>query len=419
MPPDSDIALQRGLVRRLGTSLRLVILMALAFIGLGAFLFFLIARAADERARDVLAVELEHSTATIADALRPVLRGAAPGDVALIAQAMAPYASSDRVLRLYFTPGNGGTDGVFFIAGAPVRAVAQGDDATTRMIAGGALGSFAASCTPTRIDATLGRRDGPLWSVVPVASTAGCWRLVANRTVAATGPSVLLIPPIRSTGIAAVAAALIMIVAVIVALTHVRRLRQLGDMSQGFAEITAVPDAALLPQPANDGVLPAEADAALGPANDATAEILDLKRGAVDVSAVVTAYAEAARAMLGADGTRLQLDIEPSILIDGREAFVRTILEDLIEPALRAPAGPIAISLHADDLEGRGSTLLMITVPPGTPGEEGAGRLSHIKQFIAALGATSAAEMRPDGGETVRLRFPLSRCYNRARSGAG
>lgn len=422
MPPESDLTLHHGLVRRLAASLRLVLFGGLLFIGVGAFLFFLITRAADERERALVAAELEHSAGTIADALRPVLRAATPGDVTVISEALQLYASSDRTLRLFFTPRDS-APGVFFIAGAPARVVAQAEESTARLVTTGALGNFSPACVPGRIDPAAGQRGGGFWAVVPVASPAGCWRLVANRTMAATAPSILMLPPIRSTGLAAAAAALLMFAAAILAMTQTRRLRQLSDLGQGFAEITAVPDTALLPQPANDENLPAETPAANvnEASGDISSAILDLKRTAVDLSGAVGVYAAAARTKLGADADRLQLEVDGGVLIDGREEYVRTILEDLVDPALRAPltGRSIILSLRAEDLEGRGSALLMISLPPAVPGEEAAGRLSLIKQFVAALGAAAALETRSDGAETVRLRFPLSRCYIRTRTDVG
>ncbi|MCC6912876.1 MAG: hypothetical protein IT566_04180 [Rhodospirillaceae bacterium] len=418
MPHDSDPALPHSLMRRLAISVRLVVMGGLVLVGLVSFLAFLLIRAADERGRALLAEELDHSTATIADALAPVLRAATPGDAALLTEAMTPYASTDRALRLFFTPAEGGARGVFFIAGAPVQAVAQTESEAGRIVTGGALGDFTAACTPAR-PASDGH-GASLWAVTPVASPSGCWRLVASRGVVGAGTTFLALPPIRSTGLAAAAAAVLMIAAAVLALAQTRRLRQLGDFTQTFAEITAGPDPGLLPPPAND-----EAAASLpaGP-EPASAQILDLKRSVVDLSAAVIAYTDAARVKLGADGGQLKTDIAQGLTIDGRVDFVRTILEDLLGPALRAPLSghPIIVTLKSDDMETRPAAMLSITTPPLMSGDDLAGdargRLSLIKQFVAALGAVATLEARAEA-EAVLLRFPLSARHCPAQKDAG
>jgi hypothetical protein len=394
-------------MRRLAVSVRLVVLGGLVLVGLASFLIFLVVRAADERGRALLAEELDQSAATIANELAPVLRAATPGDAALLTDAMTPYASVDRTLRLFFTPAEGGARGVFFIAGAPAQTVAQTEDEAGRVITSGALGEFTAACTPARIAAH--GRGGPLWALKPIASPSGCWRLVVSRNVVSTGTAFLASPPLRSAGLAAAAAAVLMIAAAILALAQTRRLRQLGDFAQTFAEITAGPDPQLLPLPANDEAIAVEPPEA----EPASAQILDLKRGVVDLSVAVIAYTDAARVKLGADGGQLKTDIQHGLTIDGRADFVRTILEDLLDPALRAPLNgqPILVALRAEDMDTRPAAMLTITTPPPpagvNAGDDVRGRLSLIKQFIAALGAVAAVDATAEG-ETVLLRFPLS-----------
>jgi hypothetical protein len=405
-------------MRRLAASVRLVVLGGLVLVGLVSFLVFLTVRAADERSRALLAEELDHSAATIADALAPVLRAATPGDAALLTEAMTPYASSDRTLRLFFTPAEGGARGVFFITGAPVQAVARTEDEAGRVVTSGALGDFSAACVPG--GAGVRGRSGPLWAVTPIVSPSGCWRLVASRGVVSTGASFLTLPPIRSAGLAAIAAAVLMLAAAILALAQMRRLRQLGDFAQTFAEITAGPDPQLLPRPANDEAVATDA----GERDLGSAQVLDLKRAVVDLSAAVIAYTDAARVKLGADGGQLKTDIEHGLAIDGRADFVRTILEDLLDPALRAPlsGNSIVVTLKSEDMETRPAAMLTITTPPLTPGEDpgddARGRLSLIKQFVAALGAVAAVEARADA-EIVLLRFPLSSRHFPAQKDAG
>ncbi len=418
MPRDNDPTISPNLMRRLAISVRLVVFAGLVLLGLVSFLMFLIARAGEERSRALLADEHSYVTATIADALAPILRAATPGDAALLTEVMTPYASTDRTLRLFFTPAEGGARGVFFIAGAPVQAAAQTEDEAGRVVTSGVLGDFAAACSPARLHGRA--RSGALWAVAPIASPSGCWRLVAGRDVVSTGTAFLALPPIRSAGLAAAAAALLMIAAAILALAQTRRLRQLGDFAQTFAEITAGPDPQLLPLPAND-----EADAtAAREAGPGSAQILDLQRAVVDLSAAVIAYTDAARVKLGADGGDLKTEIEHGVTIDGRADFVRTILEDLLDPALRAPlsGNPIVVTLRSEDLDTRPAAMLTITTPPLAPSEEGGddarGRLSLIKQFVAALGAVAASEVRTDA-EVVLLRFPLSSRHRSTQKDAG
>jgi hypothetical protein len=413
-----------GLARRLAVSLRLVLVGGVVLVALVSFLAFLIVRAADERGRALLASELDRSVVTIGDALRPTLRAATPGDAELLAGAMAPFAASDRALHLFFTPLEGGASGVFFIAGAPAQAVAQMESEATRLVAGGALGDFSAACTPNRVDAGA-TGVGTLWALVPVASSVGCWRLVASQTVAAAAPSFLALPPVRSTGLAAAVAALLMLAALVLAMTQTRRLRELGEFAHGFAEITAVPDQTLLPLPANDSASPSENKTPESESADVAARILDLKRGAVDLSAAVRSYVDVARARLGADAAQIHAEIEDGICIEGRADFVRTILEDLIEPALRAPLGgrsggdPIVISLATEAADVRDHAVLTLVTAGGLPGEDARGRLSLVKQFIAALGALATSETRPGGAGVVRLRFALSPASLRIQKDVG
>ncbi len=426
MPPGGDADLSSGPARRLAVSLRLVLVGAVAFVGLVSFLAFLIVRAADERGRALLASELDRSVVTIGNALGPVLRAAAPGDAQLLAEALAPFASPDRTLHLFFTPIDGAASGVFFIAGAPAQGAAQGEPEAARLVANGALGDFSAACNPSRIDAAA-TRVGPIWALVPVASSAGCWRLVANQAVAVAAPSFIALPPVRSAGLAAAAAALLMLAALALAMTQTRRLRELGDFAHGFAEITAVEDQALLPQPANDALRPLESKPIESkspedePGADTSAQVLDLKRGVVDLSAAVRSYADAARARLGADAGQLCAEIEDGIWIDGRADFVHTILEDLVDPALNAPLGdvPTVITLATVEADDRDHAMLTLVTAGGAPGEDAGGRLSLVKQFIAALGALVTSEVRADGADIVRLRFTLAPAHRRIQKDVG
>ncbi|MGE4062110.1 MAG: hypothetical protein AB7E79_01975 [Rhodospirillaceae bacterium] len=414
MPPDNEAAHPRGLLRRLTASLRLVLAGGCSLIALTAFLVFLVGRAADERNRALLAEEFDRTALALADALRPILRAATPGDVAVIAEAMDPYASADRTLYLFFTPANGGASGVFFITGAPAIVAARTEGEAERAVASGTLGDFSASCAPTRTSALSAA--GTYWAAVPLASPSGCWRLVASRPVRSMAIPYFSLPPLRSAALGAAAAALLMLAAAILALTQTRRLRSFAEVGHAFAEITAVPDPALLPLPANDGSAiddPPEA-------SPETAQVLTLTRSIVDLSSVVRAHTDTVATTLATDADRLRADIADGLLIEGRADFVRTILEELVEPALRAPSTrePIVVTLSGDDLGGRGFAMLTVETPPGAAGDEAAGRLSHIKQFIAALGAAVTTEMCGGGRLRVLLRLPLARGVQTVRSDA-
>jgi len=398
--------------RRLTGALRLAFVSALILAGLLAFLMLLIGRAADERAHALLATEIDRSAATVADALRPVLRAASPGDAPLIAEAMDTYAAPDRILRLYFTPADSPARAVFFIAGAPAQMLSATDTAATQQISAGLFGESSAACRPAQRPAGASAGDF-LWAAVPVANPSGCWWLVATTAVAAAGPSFLVMPPIRSAGLAAAAAALLMLTAIILAMTQARRLRT-ADSAQGF-EITAVDDPALLPQPANDRALAGGVVPEQKTQGHTTADILDLRRAAIDLSGAVRAYVDGAHARLGSDAARLEADLEDGISIEGRAEYVRTILDELIGPALRAPpgsdqsgAGAIQISLRAEDVDERPTALLMVVLPQAPFTADVGGRLALIKQFALALAATASLERQADGRETVRLRFAVS-----------
>jgi hypothetical protein len=213
-----------------------------------------------------------------------------------------------------------------------------------------------------------------------------------------------------------------MLAALVLAMTQTRRLRELGDFTHGFAEITGVSDQTLLPLPANDSVNLSESKAPeSGPTADASAQILDLKRGVVDLSAAVGAYVDSARARLGADAAQLRAEIEDGICIEGRADFVRTILEDLVDPALNAPLGgePIVITLATEEADLRDHAMLTLATAGGAPGEDAGGRLSLVKQFIVALGALVTSETRPDGADVVLLRFALAPGHRRIQKDVG
>lgn len=391
-------------------SLRLVLLGAVVLVGLVSYLDFLIVQAVGERDRALLASELDRTVALIGEALGPALRAATPGDAQLLAEALAPFGSPERTLHLFFTPNEGTAPGVFFIADAPAQGPRPGESEATRLVARGALGDFSATCNPSRIDVAA-TPAGPLWALVPVGSSVGCWRLVARQTVTLAAPRFMALPRVRSTGLAAAAAALLMLAALASAMTQTRRLRALGDFAHGFAEIKAVEGGTPLPQPANDALQPMESRSpGTEPAADASAQVLDLKRGVVDLSAAVRGYVDGARAHLGVDAAKLQAEIEEGIWIEGRADFVRTILEDLVGPAVRAPLEdePTVVTLVSEDGEDRDRAVLTLVMAGGAPGVDAGGRLSLVKQFIVALGALVTCETRADGADVVRLRFARS-----------
>lgn len=418
MSPDSDTLPHRGLARRVAISLRLVLCAGALLAGLVALTVFLIGRAADERTGALLAEELNHSAVTIAGVLQPVLRAATPGDVGVIAQAMEPYAATDRTLRLFFTPVSGG--GVYFIAGAPAQAAAHLEEEAARAVTSGRLGDFSGACVP--VGPASPTSADFLWAVAPIASPAGCWRLVLNRTAIAAAVPFFSLPSVRGAALAAAAAALLMLAAAVLALTQIRRLRELGDFTQTFPEITPLPDATLLPQPANDARAAEGPQVARDP-DETSAQILDIKRGTVDLSAAVLAYTDMARQKLGPNAAPLHTEVQRGLLIDGRADFIHTILEDLVDPALQAAATqmhvqPISLSLTAEDSTGRGQALLVVATPRIAGGDDTGGRLALIKQFVVALGASVTNEVT-DSGDIVRLRFPLSPGHRHSQKDVG
>ncbi len=272
MPPASESMIQSGLVRRLAASLRLVIVGSFILAGLFGLLFLLVVRAADKREHALLAAEFDRAAETVAEVLRPVLRTATPGDVMVIADAMAPYASPDRALGLFFTPADGGAPGVYFIAGAPAQVFGRVEGESARLVNTGAFGDMSAACVPARRDAAAADATS-LWAVVPIAGVAGCWRLIAHRALAGVGPRFAALPEVRAVGIAAAAAALLMIAAALLALAQARLLRRVADVAHAYAEIAAVDDTGALPQPANDQAAAAPVKPVRAPFNAACAVV--------------------------------------------------------------------------------------------------------------------------------------------------
>lgn len=211
-----------------------------------------------------------------------------------------------------------------------------------------------------------------------------------------------------------------MILGATLALVQARRLEGRNGLARPGTEVILAPDPALPPLATNGE---ADSDDVVTPPLDPPAEpspvMLDLRREAFDLSAAVRAFADSARTKLGADAFQLKADIEDNVFIDGRPEFVRTILEDLLDPALSAPTAhaALALALRTDAEGGRGHAVLTLDTPRVLE-TDARGRLSLVKQFIAALGAAATSEARPNGAERVFLRFPLSRTSPAAR-GAG
>jgi two-component system sensor histidine kinase ChvG len=167
--------------------------------------------------------------------------------------------------------------------------------------------------------------------------------------------------------------------------------------------------------------------------DSATAELLEGERHPLDLSALVSGFAEEYRLMLGDGAHRLVVEAEPGIEIVGNEETVEVILENLVENALSftPQAGIVRVALSRVDDK---ATLIVADEGPGVPPatlpkifdryfssrrtdtsereSEGGAHfgigLWLVRQHVIGLDGTVAASNRVEGGFEVKIIFPTA-----------
>ncbi len=166
----------------------------------------------------------------------------------------------------------------------------------------------------------------------------------------------------------------------------------------------------------------------------ATADLLETGWSKVDLSALVNAFAEDYRLMLGVRQEMLKVEVEPGVCVQGRDDILETVLENLVDNAVSfsPPQGTVEVYLRA---EGDDAVLTVQDHGPGvdpsrlariferyyssrpsngtgdTQGDSvaemhfGIG-LWLVRQHVLALGGSVVADNAANGGLCVRVRIP-------------
>ncbi|MGE4062113.1 MAG: hypothetical protein AB7E79_01990 [Rhodospirillaceae bacterium] len=393
-------------------------LFVFAMVAIGAFVYSVVGAwgAGEEKAY----VRHSHDrTALIVQGLMPLLVRGSPADAEELTRALAGYASDDISLKLFFRQA-GSTSGVFLIAqtDSPV--------AGEQVQAGGILERFGELCDAPDLRGTLTFGASALTTLSRIRSPHGCWGVIAAfppPTPAAWRSHT----PLAVTALSAAALLLLGLWNALRLVADLRRVRAqeadgLPDLApariEPVFEVPRADDAIAAAVPSapqavelrlRDDVTAPPHEEPSTPADahrDDAGGLLDTIRGPIDLSQVVRAYVEAERQK--PKGAQLAAEIAEGVVIQGRADFVSAILGELIGSGLDGD-GKAHITLAAETDESRRRAFLTVDYdPPGAAPGEAMGRLSLVKQFIAALGGVSACEHRDDGGVTVRLAFHAS-----------
>jgi two-component system sensor histidine kinase ChvG len=164
----------------------------------------------------------------------------------------------------------------------------------------------------------------------------------------------------------------------------------------------------------------------------ATADLLETGWSKVDLSALVKAFAEDYRLMLGLRQDMLKMDVEPGVLVRGRDDILETILENLVDNAISfsPPDGTVEVKLRTKDgmailsIEDRGPGVEPPRLPRiferyyssrPTPEDATAPAEMHfgiglwlVRQHALALGGSAQAENRKPNGLSVAILIPLA-----------
>lgn len=167
----------------------------------------------------------------------------------------------------------------------------------------------------------------------------------------------------------------------------------------------------------------------------ATAELIDPPREAIDVSALLLGMLKSHRDTMAGQSLHLEATIEDGIFVRGSEELFETIIDNLLENATSfAPHGStVAVTLHEDHGMDGMAALTVRDQGPGVPEadleriferyfsrREEAGStgtnfgigLWIVRRNVEAIGGMVRAENEPDGGLAVVLRLPQAEIPN-------
>jgi two-component system sensor histidine kinase ChvG len=172
--------------RRLFKSLTVKLVILVNIFAMLPFILYSQLEKADRETRDLLAASVRHRSWLIAQALTPVLEK--PGAIFNpgFGSVLARYTQDGTILRLMFRPNaQAKPSGFFFVASAPLLQATQLDSEIISLQRRGILKSLEDSCSwgaplEFRYGASSGEEE-LLTSVIPIATSAGCWVLVSTH----------------------------------------------------------------------------------------------------------------------------------------------------------------------------------------------------------------------------------------------
>jgi hypothetical protein len=426
VPPAPD---RSGLLKACTSAalMQLVVMLAV-FIAFPILLYGIVERAETERAAARVQIAGERAV-LIAKALAPALGQAPDADTEQLSRELVRYQGDELTLKLFFRPSALGAPpgegpGVVLIARAPALApealkgeneISENAQTAQRLI------QLCDGDDPRGLFLTASGNAS--MALVRVRAAHGCWGIAAVSVLPAA-PALWSNPALRITALAYAAMALLAIVSMARVLMTLRRARVADDPAaapeasprtpleeENKAQVpednaaTPVAEPASAPQPEAP---PPEDTAPQSSSPDYLADappgLIDVARGAVDLSGLVRTYLDTEREKLSGAAGRIKAQIEDGITINGRGDFIATILGELIGHPLHK-GGAVEVHLSTVPHENRRRALL--TVAQDATASDEIGRLPYIKQFVAALAAVSAARPREDGGVTVSVSFPI------------
>lgn len=176
----------RALSRRLSKSLTVKLVILVGIFATLPFVLYTQLEKSDREIRSLLTASVRHRSWLIAQALTPILERPAaifnPG----LSNVLARFTQDGTILRLMFHPNKPAVNvGFYFVASAPTLRSQQLDSEIASLQHRGILKSLEDSCSwgaPLEFRYGAGRDEKELLtSVIPIATTAGCWVLVSTH----------------------------------------------------------------------------------------------------------------------------------------------------------------------------------------------------------------------------------------------
>ena len=165
--------------------------------------------------------------------------------------------------------------------------------------------------------------------------------------------------------------------------------------------------------------------------DETTAELMDMPRSDIDLSALLTRLLQAQAPFLAARRIDLRGHIRPNVTVHANEEMVETVIENLFDNALSFSTEGQSIGVRLER-QGDMAELIVADAGPGVPEENleriferyfsvrpppetGGEVVSHFglglwiaRRYVEALGGTIAAQNRTPHGLAVRMRLPLA-----------